>query len=88
MIAHAIARVLLWGTFSPFKNSAARQTILDGLLEEKMFLVLFLSYLFPFSSTQIKARGRIVKKIAATEKNSVISVLDAFLLAWSEKQTC
>lgn len=82
------ACVFLWGAFPPFKNSAAPQSILDGLFDEKMFLVLFFSCLCPFSSTQIKTRGRIVKKIAATEKNSVISVLDAFLLAWSEKQTC
>lgn len=57
MISHAVARVSLWGVFFPFKNSAAPQSILGGLFEEKIFLVLFLSCLFPFSSTQKPEAG-------------------------------
>ena len=88
MIPHAVAHVLFRRAFFPFKNSAAPQTTLDELFEEKIFFVLFLSCFFPFRNIEIKARGRTVEKIAATEKNSVISVPDAFLLVWREKQTC
>lgn len=76
----------LWGAFYPFKNSAGAQSILDELFEEKMFLNSFLSPSLQRHSNKSQ-RQDCEKKIAATEKNSVLSVLDAFLLAWSGKQT-
>lgn len=51
-----------FGGAFPFKNNIAPHSNLDGLFEEEMFFVLFLSCLFPFSSTQIKTSGRSVEK--------------------------
>lgn len=76
------------GAFFPSKIALPLTVTWMSFLRRKRSLFYFFLASFPSVALKSKPEAGLRGKIAATEKNSVISVPDAFLSAWSEKQTC